>query len=134
MSDFAKFLSVNNIKRKDIASFLGVSGAYITQISSGERPLPADRLAQIKANAYGWDTTMLTPRRGMLSILDQGVRGMTPEIKLDKVVTRTMTDMQQSSHISYLQRKVDDQEKLIRELYQKIGTLEAMLDIAKEGK
>ena len=60
MTNFAKFLSVNGLKRKDIASFLGVSGAFITQISSGDRPLPEEKLAMIKANAYNWDTSMLT--------------------------------------------------------------------------
>ena len=60
MTNFAKFMSVNRLKRKDIASFLGVSGAFITQISSGERPLPEEKLAMIKANAYGWDISMLT--------------------------------------------------------------------------
>lgn len=60
MTNFAKFMSVNRLKRKDIASFLGVSGAFITQISSGERPLPEEKLAMIKANAYGWDVSMLT--------------------------------------------------------------------------
>lgn len=53
MVDFAKFLSINGIKRKDIAAFLGVSGAFISQITSGDRPLPEDKLAMIKANAYG---------------------------------------------------------------------------------
>ena len=57
MNNFAKFLSVNGLKRKDIASFLGVSGAFITQLSSGDRPIPAEKLATIKANA-NWDTSM----------------------------------------------------------------------------
>ena len=60
MSNFTKFLEVNRLKRKDIASFLGVSGAFITQISQGTRPLPPEKLALINNNAYGWDTSMLT--------------------------------------------------------------------------
>lgn len=59
MNAFANFMSVNNLKRKDIASFLGVSGAFITQLTSGQRSLPSKQLAAIKANAYGWDTSML---------------------------------------------------------------------------
>ena len=60
MSDFSKFLTVNGLKRKDIASFLGVSGAFVTQLTSGERRLPPEKLALIKANPFGWDTSMLT--------------------------------------------------------------------------
>lgn len=111
MTNFAKFLSINGLKRKDIASFLGVSGAFITQISSGDRPLPEDKLAMIKANAYNWDTSMLT----------QPENPMADEPKADGLV-------------EYLTRKVSDQEVLIRELYQQIGMLEAKLDLARKGE
>lgn len=111
MTNFAKFLSINGLKRKDIASFLGVSGAFITQISSGDRPLPEDKLAMIKANAYNWDVSMLT----------QPKNPMTDEPKADGLV-------------EYLERKVSDQEILIRELYQQIGMLEAKLDLARKGE
>lgn len=111
MTNFAKFLSINGLKRKDIASFLGVSGAFITQISSGDRPLPEEKLAMIKANAYGWDLSMLT----------QPENPMADEPKADGLV-------------EYLERKVSDQEVLIRELYQQIGMLEAKLDLARKGE
>lgn len=111
MTNFAKFLSINGLKRKDIASFLGVSGAFITQISSGDRPLPEEKLAMIKANAYGWDLSMLT----------QPENPMADEPKADGLV-------------EYLERKVSDQEILIRELYQQIGMLEAKLDLARKGE
>ena len=111
MTNFAKFLSINGLKRKDIASFLGVSGAFITQISSGDRPLPEEKLAMIKANAYGWDVSMLT----------QPENPMADEPKADGLV-------------EYLERKVSDQEILIRELYQQIGMLEAKLDLARKGE
>lgn len=111
MTPFAKFMSINNLKRKDIASFLGVSGAFITQISSGDRPLPEEKLAMIKANAYGWDTSMLTEPEH-------------PEV----------SNPTESSLVDYLERKVSDQEILIRELYQQIGMLEAKLDLARKGE
>lgn len=111
MTPFAKFMSINNLKRKDIASFLGVSGAFITQISSGDRPLPEEKLAMIKANAYGWDTSMLTEQEH-------------PEV----------SNPTESSLVDYLERKVSDQEILIRELYQQIGMLEAKLDLARKGE
>jgi transcriptional regulator with XRE-family HTH domain len=60
MTNFANFLTINGLKRKDIATFLGVSGAFITQIASGDRPLPEEKLALIKANANNWDISMLT--------------------------------------------------------------------------
>ena len=111
MTNFAKFLSVNGLKRKDIAAYLGVSGAFITQISSGDRPLPEEKLAIIKANAYGWDVSMLTQSENPAT---------------DKPMESTL--------VGYLERKVSDQEILIRELYQQIGMLEAKLDLARKGE
>lgn len=111
MTHFAKFMSINNLKRKDIASFLGVSGAFITQISSGDRPLPEEKLAMILTNAYEWDTSMLTEPEH-------------PEV----------SNPTESSLVDYLERKVSDQEILIRELYQQIGMLEAKLDLARKGE
>lgn len=111
MTNFAKFMQVNGLKRKDIASFLDVSGPFITQISRGERPLPEEKLAMIMENAYSWDVSMLT----------QPENPMTNEPKADGLV-------------EYLERKVNDQEILIRELYQQIGMLEAKLDLARKGE
>lgn len=111
MNTFAKFLSVNGLKRKDIASFLGVSGAFITQIASGDRPLPEEKLALIKANANNWDISMLTKER-------------IPHA--DNPVVDTL--------VEYLERKVENQDALIRELYQQIGMLEAKLDLARKGE
>jgi transcriptional regulator with XRE-family HTH domain len=132
MTPFAKFLSVNGLKRKDIAAYLGVSGAFITQISSGGRPLPDEKLAMIKANAYGWDTSMIVD--STLSGMDR-VREQRPvsEEQLRSTVLRVM-EPAEKFHIEYLERKVNDQESLIRELYKKIGILEEKLDSARKGE
>jgi len=141
MNDFAKFLSVNGLKRKDIASFLGVSGAFITQISSGDRPLPEEKLAMIKANAYGWDVSMLTPRRLPLEGMDsiRGKREITPE-QLRSAVEKALNP-DEKFLIGYLERKVNDLESkidekdaLINDLYKQIGVLEAKLDLARKGE
>lgn len=57
MDTFIKFLLVNKIKKNELATYLGVSRAFVTQLASGERKLPADKLALIKANT-AWDTSM----------------------------------------------------------------------------
>jgi transcriptional regulator with XRE-family HTH domain len=132
MTPFAKFLSVNGLKRKDIAAFLGVSGAFITQISSGARKLPDEKLAIIKANAYGWDTSMLEDKT--LSGMDR-VREQEPvsQEQLRSTVLQVM-EPAEKFHIEYLERKVNDQESLIRELYQQIGSLTKELELARKGE
>lgn len=142
MTNFAKFLSINGLKRKDIASFLGVSGAFITQISSGDRPLPEDKLAMIKANAYGWDISMLTHQRRPLEILDS-IRGKSREITPEHLrsAIEEALNPDEKFLIGYLDRKVkdleskiDEKDTLIYQLYQQIGMLEAKLDLARKGE
>lgn len=122
MDRFAKFLSVNKLKKKEIAAYLGVSNAFITQLCNGSRTLPADKLALIKANEE-WDTSMLTPKskyfvaEGLL----EGV-GLAREKSAEELL------------VSYLQDKIADQDKLIRELYKEIGMLQAKLDLARKGE
>ncbi len=124
MNDFAKFMSVNGLKRKDIAAYLGVSGAFITQISSGDRPLPEEKLARIKANAFGWDISMLTP----------GVNDSDPYMEKLLSIYKRSYSSDENSLIAYLQRQVDDKDRLIQKLYQQIGMLEAKLELARKGE
>ena len=58
MSNFEKFLKDNKIRKQDIAVFLGVSKAFITQLSQGTRKLPEDKYSLIKANE-AWDCSAL---------------------------------------------------------------------------
>lgn len=60
-ADFQLFIERNNLKKKDIAEYLGVSASFVTQLCKGERELPADKLKQIKAEAK-WDSSMFLPK------------------------------------------------------------------------
>ena len=58
MGDFETFLKDNKIQKQEIAQFLKVSRALVTQLSQGTRKLPADKLALIKSNT-AWDSSAL---------------------------------------------------------------------------
>lgn len=59
MESFNKFLTVNGLKKGEVASFLGVSNAFVTQLCSGKCKLTPKKLALIKGNKV-WDTSMFT--------------------------------------------------------------------------
>jgi transcriptional regulator with XRE-family HTH domain len=133
MSDFAKFLRVNGLKRKDIASYLGVSGAFITQITSGDRPLPDDKLAKIKANAFGWDVSMLPHRRGLSLFSGVNLRtNHAPLVNVASAIQQTVKN-EDKVLIGYLERKIEDKDRLIRELEKQIGMLEAKIELLGKG-
>ncbi len=59
MTDFELFIKKNNLLKKDIAEFLGVSNAFVSQVCAGRRMIPEAKIALIKANKNGWDTSMI---------------------------------------------------------------------------
>ena len=62
MTDFQRFIEANNLRKKEIAAFLGVSNAFITQLCDGSKRIPPQKLALIKANDEGWDISMFESR------------------------------------------------------------------------
>lgn len=67
MTDFEIFMKNNKLKQSDLADYLKVSQAYISQIKRGLRGLPDDTLAYIKANK-SWDTSMLREGGSRISV------------------------------------------------------------------
>lgn len=59
MTDFEQFIKGNNILKKDVAKYLGISNAFVTQLCDGRRSVPNDKLALLKRNPFGWDVSML---------------------------------------------------------------------------
>ena len=109
--DLKAFRKANNLTQEQLGDYLGIKKSFISTIESGKDPMPKAKLSKLLSNPYNWDISMLT----------QPENPMTDEPKADGLV-------------EYLERKVSDQEILIRELYQQIGMLEAKLDLARKGE
>lgn len=67
--DFSKFLKDNNLKGCQIAEFLGVSGAYVSQVCSGVSKLSSDKLNLILNNKE-WDTSALSEKSVVAIAID----------------------------------------------------------------
>ena len=109
--DIKAFRELNNLTQKELADYLGIDKGFISAIEHGKSKFPKAKLTLLLNNPHNWDTSMLT----------QPENPMANEPKADGLV-------------EYLERKVSDQEILIRELYQQIGMLEAKLDLARKGE
>lgn len=109
--DIKAFRKSNNLTQTDLGDYLGCTKAFISAIEKGLRPLPDEMYSKMIDNPNNWDISMLAEPK-------------TPAI--DQPMESTL--------VSYLERKVSDQEILIRELYQQIGMLEAKLDLARKGE
>lgn len=54
------FLKVNNLKQVDLARYLCVTEAAISNVVKGKSEFSEDNLIKIVNNPHGWDVTMLT--------------------------------------------------------------------------
>lgn len=109
--DIKAFRKSNDLTQTDLGNYLGCTKAFISAIEKGLRPLPDEMYSKLIDNPNNWDISMLT----------QPENPMADEPKADGLV-------------DYLERKVSDQEILIRELYHQIWMLEAKLDLARKGE
>ena len=60
MFDFKGFRRENNLTQIEVATYLGTSKSFISQIEAGTRPLPAPMLSKLLDNKEGWNTAKLS--------------------------------------------------------------------------
>lgn len=57
--DIRGFLKANSLKQKDLAHYLGVTEAAISNVVKGKSDFAEENLIKILNNPNGWDTSML---------------------------------------------------------------------------
>lgn len=98
-----EFLKANNLKQRELASFLSVTEAAISNVVKGKSEFSKENLIKILNNPYKWDVSMLTENQ--------------PEIPAEE------KPMVSNSLLEYLQRKVEQLEKENAELLQENAVL-----------
>lgn len=102
MTTFDKFLKANNLKKYQVAEYLGIAPANITKYSKGGRIPPAqlEKLHQHK----DWDTSLL--------------EGINDETLTDKTIT--MVDM--------MQRQMESMTKVINSLSTQLAAQQTIIE------
>ena len=98
-----EFLTVNHLKQRELASFLSVTEAAISNVVKGKSEFSKENLIKILNNPYKWDVSMLTENQ--------------PEIPAEE------KPMVSNSLLEYLQRKVEQLERENAELLQENAVL-----------
>ena len=120
--DLKAFRKANNISQVELAEYLGIGQSFISQMEKGTRPIPQEYISRILANPHNWDTSMLTSKSKYI-VADGLLEGVEQFHKSAEEL-----------FVSYLQDKIENQDRLIRELYKEIGMLQAKLDLARKGE
>lgn len=98
-----EFLKANNLKQRELASFLSVTEAAISNVVKGKSEFSKENLIKILNSPYKWDVSMLTENQ--------------PEIPAEE------KPMVSNSLLEYLQRKVEQLERENAELLQENAVL-----------
>ena len=131
-ADLKAFRKANNLTQTKLGNYLGINKSFISTIESGKDPMPKDKLSKLLNNPFGWDVSMLQdyPLSGLDAPRHQ--KEITPELIRSAMEKALSPD--EKFLIGYLERKIENQDTLIRELYQKIGMLEAKLELTRKGE
>ena len=105
---FQIFILKNKLKKTEIAQYLGVSNAFITQLTQGHRSIPNEKIALIKANAQ-WDTSMFMDEGEMLKT-DTTTRPESQPKQLEFDFNRWMENEEKKT--AYLQKLITTNSQL----------------------
>jgi hypothetical protein len=119
ISRFVQYLEYKGINDNQATLDCGLSNGLIGQARSGKSDLGAKTIEKILNVYQDLSRVWLLTGEGHM---------------LTEPKTPATDQPMESTLVSYLERKVNDQEILIRELYQQIGMLEAKLDLARKGE
>jgi transcriptional regulator with XRE-family HTH domain len=98
-----EFLQANGLKQRELAHYLGVTEAAISNVTKGKSDFSEENLIKILKNKQGWDTSMLTSNQ--------------PEVPAEEKPTA------ENPLLEYLQRKVEQLEREKEELLQENAVL-----------
>ena len=98
-----EFLQANGLKQRELAHYLGVTEAAISNVTKGKSDFSEENLIKILKNKQGWDTSMLTSNQ--------------PEVPAEEKPTT------ENSLLEYLQRKIEKLEREKEELLQENAVL-----------
>lgn len=140
MDTFNKFLSVNGLKKGEVATFLDVSSAFITQVSTGKSKLSPSKIKLIKGNR-NWDTSMFGQSDGSAQIhgLKAGELLHTPALNVRSAIEKaTKAD---ETLVGYLKLEIENLKAQISQLQnekadlsKQVGMLEAKVELLSDGR
>lgn len=139
-ADLKAFRKINGLTQSDLGDFWGVKKAFVSQMESDKCPISKDKFIKLLNNPYGWDTSMLDPDEKFklidVSELLPGLKAHSENTseRVKSAILDALGVTTEEFLVSYLQEKIADQDRLIRELYKEIGMLEAKLELARKGE
>lgn len=119
-----EFLKVNGLKQVEIARYLGVTEAAISNVVKGKSEFSEENLIKILTNPNGWDVSMLTPDQSRDS-KPELVAELKPQLSNVEILLREMLAEERA--------RVDALQERINELIEENARLKTLIESERKG-
>lgn len=121
MGKIREFLRINKLRQVDLAAFLGVSEAAISQVVKGKSSFSKENLIKILDNTCGWETEML-------------IEEEKPQLELEEKPRLSDVEILLRDMLAEKDAKIDTLNEVIWELKTEIGRLQEQIRILNNEK
>jgi transcriptional regulator with XRE-family HTH domain len=117
------FLKANGLKQRELAHYLGVTEAAISNVVKGKSDFAEENLIKILNNPHGWDVSMLveTPDQEPQELKAQHI----PQLSSVEILLRDLLAEERA--------KIDSLQDRINELIEENARLRTLLESERKG-
>lgn len=117
------FLKANGLKQRELAHYLGVTEAAISNVVKGKSDFAEENLIKILNNPHGWDVSMLveTPDQEPQELKAQHI----PQLSNVEILLRDLLAEERA--------KIDSLQDRINELVEENARLRTLLESERKG-
>lgn len=117
------FLKANGLKQRELAHYLGVTEAAISNVVKGKSDFAEENLIKILNNPHGWDVSMLveTPDQVPQELVAQHI----PQLSNVEILLRDLLAEERA--------KIDSLQDRINELIEENARLRTLLESERKG-
>ena len=115
-----EFLKANSLRQVDIARYLGVTEAAVSNVVKGKSEFSEENLIKILNNPYGWDTSLLEKPEDSVTKEPQLVAEHIPQLSNVEILLREL--------LAEKEAKIDALQGRINELIEENARLKTLLE------
>lgn len=119
-----EFLKANNLKQRELANYLGVTEAAVSNVTKGKSYFSDENLIKIINNPYGWNVSMLEDTKSRDS-KPELVAEYKPQLSNVEILLRDM--------LAEKEVKIDVLQDRINELIEENARLKTLVESERKG-
>ena len=119
-----EFLKANNLKQRELANYLGVTEAAVSNVTKGKSYFSDENLIKIINNPYGWNVSMLEDTKSRDS-KPELVAEYKPQLSNVEILLRDM--------LAEKEVKIDVLQDRINELIEENARLKTLIESERKG-